>query len=112
MLVDLLVGVPFYTESVCRWKSLVSIHRPIGFCAVTVRTCDRKSYLIFCVYTPCDCHPSSFTDYLNTLSEVHGLIDANPNSGVFLMGYFNVDFDCSGPFFNLFSVFVTNGYVI
>ena len=34
MLVDILVGVPFYTESVCHWKSLVSLHLPIGFCFV------------------------------------------------------------------------------
>ena len=35
---------------------------------------------MFCVYMPYDRHPFSFTDYLNTLGEIRGLIDANPCS--------------------------------
>ena len=75
------------------------------FCAITVRTSDGKSYRMFCVYMPYDRHPSSFTNYLNTLGEIHGLIDANPNSGILLIGDFNVDFECSGPLKNLLSDF-------
>ena len=76
------------------------------FCAITVRTSDGKSYLMFCVYMPYDRHPSSFTDYFNTLGEIHGLIDANPNSGIFLIGDFNVDFDHPGPLKSLLSNFL------
>ena len=63
-------------------------------------------YLMFSVYMPYDSSSSSFTDYLNTLGEIHGLIDANPHSGVFLVGDFNVDFDRSGPLTKLLSDFM------
>ena len=63
-------------------------------------------YLMFSVYMPYDSSSSSFTDYLNTLGELHGLIDANPHSGVFLVGDFNVDFDRSGPLTKLLSDFM------
>ena len=61
---------------------------------------------MFSVYMPYDSSSSSFTDYLNTLGEIHGLINANPHSGVFLVGDFNVDFDRSGPLTKLLSNFM------
>ena len=61
---------------------------------------------MFSVYMPYDSSSSSFTDYLNTLGEIHGLINANPYSGVFLVGDFNVDFDRSGPLTKLLSDFM------
>jgi hypothetical protein len=58
---------------------------------------------MFSVYLPHDNHPSPFTDYLNTLGEIHGLIDAHFHTGIFLVGDFNVDFDRSGPLEKLLS---------
>ena len=63
---------------------------------------------MFSIYMPYDSSSSSFTDYLNTLGEIHGLIDANPHSGVFLVGDFNVDFDRSGPLTNCCPILCLN----
>ena len=67
------------------------------FSGIRINTCDGQSFLMFSVYMPYDNHPSSFTDYLSTLGELHGLIDAHFHTGIFLVGDFNVDFDRSGP---------------
>ena len=40
------------------------------FCAITIKTSDSLSFLMFCVDMPYENHPSSFTDYLNTLGEI------------------------------------------
>ena len=56
---------------------------------------------------PYENHPSSFTDYLNTLGEIQGLLDSHSYSGAFLIGDFNVDFDRNSPLTDLLCSFMT-----
>ena len=93
-----LVGRPFGGYAILYRKSLslsislipVSSNR---FCAIKVSTLDGGTLLMFCVYMPYENHLSSFTDYLNTLGEIQGLLDAHSHTGIFLIGDFNVDFN-------------------
>ena len=85
---------PFQTSSDC-------------FCAITIKTSDSLSFLMFCIYMPYENHPSSFTDYLNTLGEIQGLLDSHSYSGAFLIGDFNVDYDRNSPLTDLLCNFMT-----
>ena len=61
---------------------------------------------MFCVYMPYENHPSSFTDYLNTLGEIQGLLDAHSHTDIFLIGDFN-DFNCSSALTHLLDSFMS-----
>ena len=84
----------------CRgWKSLSSSITPLStasdrFCAIKVCDSSNCHFLLCSVYLPNEYHPSSYTDYLNTLGELHGLISSQAWDGIYLIGDFNVDFQC------------------
>jgi hypothetical protein len=43
------------------------------FCAIKFNMCDGQSFLTFSVYVHyIHNHPTSFTDYLNALGDIHG----------------------------------------
>ena len=55
---------------------------------------------------PYEGNVSSFSDYLNTLGEIQGVIDANPHSEIFIVGDFNVDFQRTTPVTKLLTDFI------
>ena len=78
---SLLVGRPFGGCSIIYRKSLLSSVSPIAtgsnrFCAVEFRDSGAVSYLVVCVYMPVFVDSSSHLEYLNTLGELQGFIDA------------------------------------
>ena len=107
------VGRPFGGCAILFRKYLSPCVSPLSvssdrFCAVRINTSDSHSFLLFSVYMPCENQASSFTDYLNTLGEIQGIIDSQPYNGIFLIGDFNVDFDRSGPLANLLHDFMSD----
>ena len=47
------------------------------------------NFLLCCVYLPNESQPSSFTDFLSVLGELHGLITSDAWHSVFLVRDFN-----------------------
>lgn len=96
------VGRPFGGCSIVYKKSLSPYISPIStlsdrFCAVSLRDSLDRLFLLCCVYFPNESQPYSYTDFLNVLGELHGLIASDAWHGVFLVGDFNVDFQRCSP---------------
>ena len=87
-------GRPFGGCSIIYRKSLSSSITPLStasdrFCAIKVCDSSNCHFLLCSVYLPNEYHPSSYTDYLNKLGELHGLISSQAWDGIYLIGGFN-----------------------
>ena len=86
---SLLAGRPFGGCSILYRKTLSLTVSPLSLSsnrlyAIRINTHSGKSYLFLNVYMPYEGNVSSFSDYLNTLGEIQGVIDANPHSEILL----------------------------
>ena len=94
---SLLCGRPYGGCSVLYRKSLSSCIIPLAsssnrFCGIKVIDSNGSSILMISLYMPSECRQSYFTEYLNTLGELEGLIETEKCDVNMLIGDFNVDF--------------------
>ena len=88
------MAVLLFTVSLCFLYSVSPIATGSNrFCAVEFRDSGAVSYLVVCVYMPAFVDSSSHLEYLNTLGELQGFIDAQQFDMLIIVGDFNVDFD-------------------
>lgn len=76
------------------------------FCAIKFKDSSGLLFLMVSIYMSAE-STLSFTDYLNTLGELEGFVNSHNCDGMFLIGDFNVDFDCSRMYNTLLSDFMT-----
>ena len=94
---SLLCGRPYGGCSVLYHKSLSSCIIPLAsssnrFCGIKVIDSNGSSILMISLYMPSECRHSYFTEYLNTLGELEGLIETEKCDVNMLIFDFNVDF--------------------
>ena len=94
-------GRPYGGCSLLYRKSLDSCVTPLDthsdrFCSLKICDLSGVSYLLICVYMPCNYDQSSYGDYLNTLGELEGFIELQNCDFVVIVGDFNVDFHHDG----------------
>ena len=92
-----------------------SCRKSFASCVVPITSCSKRfcaikmldsSGLLISLYMPAECQSSSFTDYLNTPSELKGLLLSHQCDVNVLVGDFNVDFYRCSPLTRLLSDFI------
>ena len=99
VVVALLVVVLFSIEGVC--------HLVFPLCILVLIIFVEKSCLIKMVsliYLPTFYDLSFYVNYLNVLGELEAFIGSNHCDINFIVGDFNVDFDCGGLFAKLLKI--------
>ena len=108
---SLLVGRPFGGCSIIYRKSLLSSVSPIAtgsnLSVLWSLGTLVLSHTWLCVYMPAFVDSSSHLEYLNTLGELQGFIDAQQFDMLIIVGDFNVDFDRQGPLVPLLLEFMS-----
>ena len=108
---SLLCGRPYSGCAILYRESFASCVLPITscskrFCAIKMLDSSGLSLLLISLYMPAECQPSSFTEYLNTLGELKGLLLSHQCDVNVLVGYFNEDFDRCSPLTRLLFNFI------